>query len=206
MTIDRRAALGLMGAGTLGIAGGSRVTPDMLARFRALLARGNYRALFFTDAEMATLRVLGDMIIPADDRSGAASSANTAEYVDFVLSESGTETQRAWREGLAWLDAECGRRFNRVRFVECTDQERGLLLDDIAWPARARAELRSQAEWFNRVRDLVGSGFFSSAIGVQDIGYIGGVFNPGWRGAPEAALRELGVDYQEWDRRYGGQQ
>ncbi len=58
-------------------------------------------------------------------------------------------------------------------------------------------------EWFNEVRNLVGSGFFSSEMGVRDLGYIGNVFNPDWQGAPLEALDELGVSYEEWDREYG---
>jgi len=200
---NRREALATLGVGAFGLAAYG-VSPPLLERFRRVLAQGQYEPRFFTDAQLATVRVLADMIIPQDHRSGSATEAGTVEYMDFVLSEAGEETQQSWRDGLAWLDATCWQRSGKRRFVDCSDDERANILNDIAWPRRAREEHRAAADWFNRVRDLVGSGFFSSELGVRDLGYIGGVFNPTWQGAPPDALRELAVSYDEWDRRYGG--
>jgi gluconate 2-dehydrogenase gamma chain len=152
---------------------------------------------------MVTLRALADMVIPADDRSGSATDAGTAEYTDFFLSISGESTQEQWREGLAWLDSECSTRFSNDRFANCTDAERSAVLDDIAWPARATEQFTEKAEWFNNVRNLIGSGFFSSEMGVADVGYIGNVPNPVWEGAPPEALTELGLSYDEWNAKYG---
>jgi len=73
----------------------------------------------------------------------------------------------------------------------------------VAWPARTASALKPQGEFFNRLRDLTGSAFFSSKMGVHDLGYVGNVPNPNWQGAPRAALEELGVSYAEWDKKYG---
>jgi len=168
------------------------------------LARGEQEAMrFFTAPELAMIRILADMIIPRDEKSGSATDAGAIEYMDFVLSENSDRAKQQWHDGLKWFDDECGRRFQKA-FVASGDAERGQVLDDIAWPARATAERRDQATFFNRVRDLTASAFFSSRMGVVDIGYIGNVFNPQWQGAPPEALRELGVNYEEWDRKYGG--
>jgi Gluconate 2-dehydrogenase subunit 3 len=199
--LNRREALTTLGAGAFGLASYG-MAPPLFERFRKVLAAGPYRARFFTEAELTAVRVLADMIIPTDYRSGSATDAGTVEYADFVLSESGQETQRDWHDGLAWLDATCWQR-SGGEFIHCSEEDRAKILDDIAWPDRAREEYRTAARWFNRVRDLVGSGFFSSQMGVQDVGYIGGVFNPNWQGAPPAATRALGVSYDEWDRKYG---
>jgi hypothetical protein len=174
------------------------------ARVRRELAAGRWQARFFQPDELETMRVLADMVIPRDERSGSATEAGTVEYADFVLSERDERTRQAWRDGFRWLDAECGRRFGGRRFVACSEAERAQVLDDIAYPARVREELRPGAEWFTRVRDLVGSGFFSSEMGVRDLGFQGGVAVGEWTGAPPEALRELGVSYEEWDRKYGG--
>jgi gluconate 2-dehydrogenase gamma chain len=96
-------------------------------------------------------------------------------------------------------------RFRRP-FLECGEAQRAQVLDDVAWPARARPEHADAAAFFSRLRDLTASAFFSSAMGVEDLRYQGNVFNPEWRGAPQQALDELGVSYEEWDRRYGGLQ
>lgn len=204
--MNRRDALKAMGGGAFGIGAAYGVTPELLERFRNVLARGQYEYRFFAPPERETMRMLADMIIPRDHRSGSATDAGTVEYADFVLSESDDANKARWRDGLAWLDAECWQRYGTSRFVDCSLGERAAVLDAIAWPRRAETRYRVAVEWFTRVRDLVGSGFFSSKVGVEDVGYIGGVFNPEWRGAPPEVLDELGVSYDEWDRRYGGAQ
>jgi gluconate 2-dehydrogenase gamma chain len=201
--LTRRDAIKAMGASALGLSAAYGVTPPALENFKKMLREGNYVAQFFTDEEMVTLRALADMVIPADDRSGSATDAGTAEYADFVLSISGEDTQGQWREGLAWLDSQCSSRFGNERFAACTDAERSGVLDDIAWPARATEQFTDKAQWFNNVRNLIGSGFFSSEMGVADVGYIGNVFNPVWEGAPPEALEELGLSYDEWNEKYG---
>jgi gluconate 2-dehydrogenase gamma chain len=173
------------------------------ALVRREIAQGQWQARFFTEAELAAYRVLADLIIPRDERSGSATEAGVVEYVDFLLSESGERTRQQWRDGLRWLDGECWQRFGKRAFTECEVAERTAILDDIAGPTGTRSELRHATEWFSRVRETTGSAFFSSRMGVEDVGYIGGVFNPVWNGAPPEALRELGVSYAEWDRRYG---
>ena len=198
--VSRREAVEMLGVGSLAAYG---VGSPSWERFHALEAGGQQAMRFFTAAEEALMRVLADMIIPRDEKSGSATDAGAIEYMDFVLSENSDRARQQWHDGLKWFDDECGRRFQKA-FVACSDAERGQVLDDIAWPARASAERRDQATFFNRVRDLTASAFFSSRMGVTDIGYIGNVFNPQWRGAPDEALRELGLSYEEWDRKYGG--
>lgn len=198
--MNRREALEALGLGAMASYGVGSPTWE---RFRKWMASAQAQWRFFTDPELATVRVLADMVIPRDEKSGSATDAGSIEYLDFVLSESGDRTKQAWHDGLRWFDEECGRRFAKP-FVQCDDTQRGAVLDDIAWPVRAREDLRQAAEFFNRVRDLVAAAFFSSRMGVEDLGYQGGVFNPNWRGAPDEALRELGLSYDEWDRRYGG--
>jgi len=77
--------------------------------------------------------------------------------------------------------------------VNATDGQRRQILDDIAWPAKARPEMSHGAAFFTRFRDFTASGFFSSAMGWKDVQYIGNVFNPNWDGCPPAAMTKLGV-------------
>ena len=199
--MDRREALAALSFGVLGAYG---VGTPSWQRFTRLLAGGGSTA-FLSEHETALVSVLADMIIPKDDRSGSATEAGSVPYMDFVLGESEPGTQAAWHAGLRWFDDECGRRFGQP-FLQCGEAQRSEVLDDIAWPARARPEHAEAAAFFSRLRDLTASAFFSSAMGVEDLRYAGNVFNPEWRGAPKQALDELGVSYEEWDRKYGGLQ
>jgi gluconate 2-dehydrogenase gamma chain len=156
---------------------------------------------FFTPHEWETVRVLADLVIPRDERSGSATDAQVPEFIDFVMTDR-PEGQNAMRGGLAWLDTECRRRFGKT-FVACAEAERAAVLDDIAWPDRAKAEVSHGVAFFNRFRDLTASGFWSSKMGVEDLRYMGNTAIAQWQGCPPAALQKLGVRYDEWTRRYG---
>ena len=148
---------------------------------------------FFSPHEWDTVRILVDLVIPRDERSGSATEAGVPEFMDFIVSES-TGMQTPMRGGLAWLDLECRRRYAKT-FVEATDTERRRVLDDIAWPARAKPEHAAGAAFFTSFRDLTASGFFSSKMGVADVGYIGNVAVDQWLGCPPEALAKLDVRY-----------
>ena len=153
---------------------------------------------FFTPDEYRTVRVLVDYVIPRDARSGSATDAKVPEFMDFMYSDpqqnTSEQTKTAMKNGLAWLDAESAKRFSKT-FVAATDAERRQILDDIAWPAKARPEMAAGVTFFNRFRDMTAGGFFSSAIGWKDLPYIGNVAVAQWKGCPEPALRKLGVSY-----------
>ena len=104
------------------------------------------------------------------------------EFLDFVMTE-WPEHQTPIRGGLAWLDRESTRRFGKP-FREAAGTEQTAILDDIAYPARAQPEMAQGVEFFNRFRDLVLSGFYSSKEGVKDLGYIGNTFVAEWKGCP----------------------
>ena len=162
-----------------------------VSKVRAAAQRPELR--FFSAHEWDTVRVLADLVIPRDERSGSATDALVPEFMDFIVSES-TGMQTPMRGGLAWLDLESRRRYAKT-FVEATDAERRRVLDDIAWPARAKPEHAAGAAFFTSFRDLTASGFFSSKMGVADVGYIGNVAVDEWLGCPPAALAKLDVRY-----------
>jgi hypothetical protein len=130
------------------------------------------------------------MIIPRDGRSGSATESGAHEFVDYIVAEQ-PERQTPMRGGLVWLDSECRRRFAK-RFVDCADAERRQVLDDIAFPARARPEMSHGVRFFTTLRDLVAAGFWSSRMGVDDLGYVGNRPTV-WEGAPREVLDRLGL-------------
>ncbi len=167
---------------------------EAAARAREALARGTpYEPKQFTPHEWETVRVLVDLILPKDERSGSATEAGVPEFMDFMLGDD-PDLQTPVRGGLAWLDHECADRYGTT-FVACAAAERTALLDDVAWPAKAKPEHAAGVAFFNRFRDLTASGFFSSRMGVQDLRYVGNAFVSEWKGCPPEALAKLGVTY-----------
>ena len=164
--------------------------------------QSSYAPKFFTRREWQLVRMLADYVIPRDARSGSATDAKVPEFMDFLLSDKdASETSKNnMRGGLAWLDNESRKRFSRV-FVQATDGQRRQILDDIAFPRRAKPEFSHGVAFFNRFRDMTASGFFSSAMGWKDVQYIGNVFNPNWDGCPAPALAKLGVSYDVMNTR-----
>lgn len=163
------------------------------ARAEASAAGTAYEPRFFDPHEWRTVHVLVDMIIPRDERSGSATDAGVPEFMDFIMLDQ-PERQAAMRGGLAWLDFECHKRFGQ-NFVSCDDAQRRAVLDDIAWPRRARPELSHGVAFFNSFRDLTATGFWTTKMGVEDLQYMGNTYVPEWHGCPEPALRHLGVSY-----------
>jgi hypothetical protein len=104
------------------------------------------------------------------------------------------------RGGLAWLNTESRKRFGKS-YASLSPDQRHQILDDIAWPAQAKPAFSHGTAFFSDFRDLVGMGFFSSAIGWKDLRYEGNVFNPNWQGCPEAAMKKLGVSHALMDTR-----
>ena len=194
--IDRRQLLQLLGAAPLaaGFTWTSAETAQAAGQAQAArkAAPGSaHTPKFFTAREYTMVAALADMIIPRDDRSGAATDAGVPEFMDFMMADQPTR-QTAMRGGLAWIDLECQARYDK-RFLECSDAERTAVLDDIAWPQRAKPEFSAGVAFFNSFRDLTASGFWSSKMGVEDLKYMGNTMVPEWTGCPPEALRKLGL-------------
>jgi len=195
--MDRRSAVNVLAVAPLAAA--FRWAPESVREAAALaheaLAQGTpYEPTNFTTHEWETVRVLVDLIIPKDERSGGATEAGVPEFMDFMLGDN-PDLQTPIRGGLAWLDRSCDDRFGKS-FVACADDERAAVLDDIAWPKKAKPEHSTGVAFFNSFRDFTASGFFSSKAGVADLRYIGNTVVLEWKGCPPEALAKLGVHYE----------
>ena len=213
--VSRRQALKVLGATPLAAALGAQqpttpLTPGVTSQVptKPDAATGAPKGpRFFNAHEWATVALLADYVIPRDERSGSATDAKVPEYMDFLLSEkdANVNTQIAFHGGLAWLDTECRKRFDKT-FIAVSDAQRRQVLDDIAYPQKAKPEMSYGVTFFNRFRDMTASGFFSSAIGWQDLQYKGNVFNPRYDGCPPAALEKLGASYDVMQTRISPQE
>ncbi len=141
--------------------------------------------------EWKTVTVLSDLIIPADDRSGSATQAKVPEFIDDWLDFRGGGVLAEIRGGLTWLDVECNRQFAHD-FVDCSAAQQKQILDRIAYPKTAAPEDAANVAFFNHMRGLVVSGFFSSEMGVKDLPYLGNKMVADWEGCPANVLAKLG--------------
>jgi len=191
--LSRRDALAIMGMVPLATMLGT--TPEAVEHALRAAAQAklqpSFEPKFFTPHEWQTVRVLVDIIIPRDERSGSATDAAVPEFMDFTMDDR-PGMQLQMRGGLAWLDRESLDRFGKP-FVQLAVDQQTALLDDIAFPRRARPEMSQGVAFFNYFRDLTAGGFWSSKIGAADIGYMGNTFVPEWNGCPPAAMQRLGV-------------
>jgi hypothetical protein len=144
--------------------------------------------------EMATITVLADIIMPKDAVSGSASDAKVPEFIEFIVKDM-PEHQTPLRGGLRWLDMQCFRQFNQS-FTDITDQQRLTMVDQIAYPEKAAPDMKFGVSFFNKMRDLVTTGFYTSEMGVKDLGYMGNVPNQ-WNGVPDDVLKQYGYAYSE---------
>ncbi|MEO5995777.1 MAG: gluconate 2-dehydrogenase subunit 3 family protein [Chitinophagaceae bacterium] len=146
---------------------------------------------FFTEHEMATITVLADIIIPKDDKSGSASDAKVPEFIEFIVKDIPSH-QVPMRGGLRWLDIECLKRYTKS-FKDTTKEQQLEMVTDIAYPQNVKPGMQPGVSFFNRMRDLTASGFFTTEMGVKDIGYIGNTPNK-WEGVPQDILKQYGLE------------
>ena len=164
------------------------------ARTAAQGSRALFKPKFFTAHEYATVRVLVDLIIPKDERSGSATDAKVPEFMDFMMVDQPAR-QAAMRGGLAWIDRECLDRHDKL-FLACTAAQQTALLDDIAWPQRGTPALSHGVNFFTSFRDLTSSGFWTTKMGIDDLQYMGNTGVAEWKGCPEEVVRKLGLTPQ----------
>ena len=158
--------------------------PHEIARDKQLLSE-----TFFTEHEMTTIALLADIIIPADDVSGSATEAGVPDFIEFIVKDI-EEHQLPLRGGLRWLDAECLKRFEKP-FKDCSKNQQLEIVDDIAYPNKVKPGMEPGAAFFNRFRDLTATGFFTSEMGIKDLGYMGNRPGP-WNGPPPEVLNKHG--------------
>ena len=145
--------------------------------------------------ELATLSVLCDTIIPADDKSPAASTVGVPAYINEYVSAPYDGQMRDLvrvRGGLAWLNTESNERFGKP-FIRLSAAERSQVCDDICYLPRAKPEFQAAARFFDLIRDLTAVGFYTTDAGMRDLQYIGNMALPKWDGPPPEVLRHLNL-------------
>lgn len=145
---------------------------------------------FFNKHEMKTITTLVDIIIPRDAHSGSASDAGVPAFIEFMAKDK-PEMQTPLRGGLGWLDIESKKRFENS-FIDISDAQRIAIVEDIAYPERKKPGMSQGVAFFSLMRNLTASGFWTSKMGLEDIGFQGNTPNQ-WDGPPEDVIRQYGL-------------
>ena len=118
------------------------------------------------------------------------------EFIDFAVKEWPNQ-QDGFRNGIIWLDT-----FSKIRngkdFIFATDEAQIAILDEIAYPDKATEETQPGVDFFNQIRNFTLTGYYTTQMGWDDLGYVGNRPNV-WDGVPEEVLNEHGLEYEpEW--------
>ena len=172
-------------------AAGNAWDPDLIAP-RVLWDR------VLTADELQSLGALCDVIIPADDRSPSATQVGAHDFIDEWVSAPYDGNERdlvVVRGGLAWLDREASTRFgDGTRFRDLTLEQQRAICDDICYLPDAAPGFEAAARFFDKVRDLTSTAFWTTTQGMSDLQYIGNVPLARWDPPPPEVLRHLGLE------------
>lgn len=107
---------------------------------------------FFTPTQFATLRRLGDLLVPPGENRPGAVQAKAAEFLDFLLAQSPHSRQVLYSNGLDRLQLESGKRFNH-RFEDLTTEQADALLASLHEPWTYRPPLDSFKDFLSVAKD-----------------------------------------------------
>jgi hypothetical protein len=153
---------------------------------------------YFNEHEMLTIATLCDIILPATPSAGSATEAKVPDFIEFIVKDL-PGNKLPFRGGLMWLDTEANQRFEK-RFIDCTPEQEIEIIDDIAYPDPdgEKPEMAPGIKFFNQIRNLTMTGYYTTKMGFEDLGVTSNFANV-WDGVPEKVLANHDVDYDpEW--------
>lgn len=152
--------------------------------------------VFFQPHEIATIAALCDLILPKSATAVSATEAGVPAFIEFISKEIESHQVKI-RGGLMWIDHRA-MTMHQNAFKDCSPLQQQQLLDEIAWPERAAEEVSQGVSFFTLMRNLVVTGYYTSELGLKDLGYQGNTPNI-WDGVPEDVLLAHGLAYEpEW--------
>ena len=151
---------------------------------------------FFTKDEMKKIKTLANLILPPSP-IGNIEKAEVVEFIEFIIKDV-PSFQKKLRDGLNWIDDFSKKSFNKY-FIESTEIEQKEILDSVAYPKNNKSK---EEEFFSTFRDLVVTGYFTSEVGLKDLGYKGNQPNV-WDGVPIEILKEHGFSNDKsWESKF----
>ena len=149
-----------------------------------------------TEAELKTIGILADIILPKDDNGPAASEVGVPAFINEWCSApygDNREDCELVRGGIAWLHTE-GFRRQEKGFDELGAAQRIEIVDDICDASTAKPTHAIGAVFFKRFRQLCLGGYYTHSSTWKHLGYVGNVSVGGpYPGVPQAIIEKLGL-------------
>jgi hypothetical protein len=153
---------------------------------------------FLNPHERETIEVLCELILPPTEEFGGPMEAGVPEFIEFMAKDY-PDFQPTLRGGLMWLDHASNTRY-LTEFKTAAQGQQKELLDTIAYydPEVPMDEHPLEIQFFNLLRNLTVSGYYTSKVGIAELGYKGNAPNV-WDGVPQDVLDKHGLAYEpEW--------
>ncbi len=146
--------------------------------------------------ELATITVLCNLILPPREPYGGIVEAEVPEFIEFMAKDI-PELQTLLRGGLMWLDHKSNTEFE-LEFKLASEDQQKQILDEIAYydPYTPMQEQALEIQFFSLMRNLTLTGYYTSKVGIEELGYKGNMPNI-WDGVPQEVLDQHGVSYDE---------
>lgn len=138
---------------------------------KSLAGGPDYKPLYFTPHQFQSMKKLAELIMPADENSPGATEAGATEFIDFLCSRN-DDLAYIYSGGLAWMD-DYMRTKRGADFIESKPEDQTALLDRLAYRKNASPETATGEHFFVWARNMVVDAYYTSPVGVKDIGFMG---------------------------------
>ena len=156
---------------------------------------------FFSDSELKTIEKIANIILPPNEK-GNIKDAGVVELFEIIAKDFSTPAhdeygEKVLRRGLNVFDKICNERFG-VNLIDCSEDQIKSVFDSIAFNDNKDEGLQEAIRLFAVYRGMVLTGYFTSEVGINDLGYKGNTPNV-WDGVPDDVLKDYSVSYdEEW--------
>jgi|KBSSwiS6_1023812.scaffolds.fasta_scaffold13159_1 hypothetical protein len=136
-------------------------------------AAAQYTPVFLTAQQFATVRSLGERIVPG------ASKARSAEFIDQLLAVDSPQNQRGFLSALGTFE---GRAIEQAKgpWTSLTPAQQDEILTE-ASKAESGTRLRDH---FDVIKGWIAGAYYSSEIGMRELGWTGNVMHAEFPGCP----------------------
>src|SRR5712692_6038269 len=167
MTMDRRAALSLLGLGVVS----SRLQAAQQHLHALKTDAKAYQLQFFSPQENALVDRVAEMIIPADAHSPGAHEAKVSCYIDLIAANSSESVRENWKSRLAAFNKMALSQHGKP-FVDLASADQSAMLAEAA--AKENNPSTPEEHFFIDMKKATLFGYYTSETGlIRELGYQG---------------------------------